>query len=272
MGMFDFLGGGAMRRDVEQGTENARQWLIDGKNDAYKNINAGYQQGGNYLSGARGAITGGAASGQAALRSGQRNALAALQPYQRSGNRANTMYGNALGLNGVQAQRNFGNNYAASDPFRAQNADMANEALMRVLNARGMSGSGFAGEAVARQSLARGSEDYNNYLDRLAGLQSQGQNTAGQIAGIRQNTAQGMAGLGQNRSNALMQLAQAQANNATGRGNTIADLLYGYAQQNANLDMDLANAKAATRNVGINNFMNLASLGTKAFTAGMGGA
>ena len=57
-------------------------------------------------------------------------------PYVQSGRKASGMYENALGLNGVDAQKSFGANYAASDPFREQNADFANNALMRQFNAR----------------------------------------------------------------------------------------------------------------------------------------
>ena len=143
---------------------------------------------------------------------------------------------------------------------------------MRSLNARGMSGSGYAAEAVAQQSLRRGSEDYNNYLNRLSGVRDSGQQAAtnsaqltGQFAGKRADIQRGKGAV-----------FGARADNATGRGNALSTLSYGNAQQMANQRMGLANATASSRTQGVNNILGgLSTLGGMAisgFTPAANGA
>jgi len=161
------------------------------------------------------------------------NAQSMYAPYAQQGQQANSMYGNALGLNGVQAQKDFGSNYAASDPFREQNADFANAGLMRQWNARGMADSGASRLAVSRASLERGSQDYGNYLNRLQGAGQQGFQATGAQAGLEQ-----------------------------GKG----DLATGYGQTRAGNEINYSNALAQSRSTGINNILNVA--GTVAKVAG----
>ena len=158
-------------------------------------------------------------------------------PYVKQGQQANSMYGNALGLNGVDAQKSFGANYAAADQFREQNADFANNALMRQYNAKGMGNSGTAALATQRASLERGSQDYNNYLNRLQGQGQQGFQATGAQAGLQQ-------GMG--------------------------DMTYGYGQQRAGNEINYGNALAQSRSTGINNLMGLAGLGLKGYGAYQG--
>lgn len=152
-------------------------------------------------------------------------------PYVKQGQQANSMYGNALGLNGVDAQKSFGANYAAADPFREQNADFANNALMRQYNAKGMGNSGTAALATQRASLERGSQDYNNYLNRLQGQGQQGFQATGAQAGLQQ-------GMG--------------------------DMTYGYGQQRAGNEINYGNALAQSRSTGINNILGVAGVAAKA--------
>lgn len=158
-------------------------------------------------------------------------------PYRQQGQQASNMYGNALGMNGLQAQKDFGSNYAASDPFREQNADFANNALMRQYNARGMGNSGTSALATQRASLERGSTDYNNYLNRLQGQSQQGFQATGQQAQLQQ-------GMG--------------------------DMTYGYGQQRAGNEINYGNALAQSRSTGINNLMGLGGLAIKAAGAAYG--
>ena len=152
-------------------------------------------------------------------------------PYVKQGQQANSMYGNALGLNGVDAQKSFGANYAAADQFREQNADFANNALMRQYNAKGMGNSGTAALATQRASLERGSQDYNNYLNRLQGQGQQGFQATGAQAGLQQ-------GMG--------------------------DMTYGYGQQRAGNEINYGNALAQSRSTGINNILGVAGVAAKA--------
>jgi hypothetical protein len=158
-------------------------------------------------------------------------------PYRQQGQQANALYGNALGLNGVDAQKAFGANFAASDPFRQQNADFANNSLMRQYNARGMGNSGTAALATQRASLERGSQDYNNYLNRLQGQGQQGFQATGAQAGLEQ-------GMG--------------------------DLAYGYGQQQAGNAINYGNALAQSRSIGVNNLMGMGGLALKAAGAAYG--
>jgi hypothetical protein len=218
MGFFGSFMGTDQKRDVTNAYKESVGTLTAGENQARGELNAGYGTAGNYLTQAGQNARQGYDSANQILKTGQAQSQGYIDPYLQSGGQANTMYGNALGLNGSQAQRDFGQNYAASDPFRQQNMDMANEGLMRSLNARGMSGSGYAGEAVARQSLERGSTDYQNYLSRLQGLQGQGAQMGQFAAGQAGQYAGQRAGVATGRGNALMGVNQAQAGLATDQG------------------------------------------------------
>lgn len=266
MGFFDSLfGADDARNDLRRANAKGDATLTQGAADARGDINTGYDQAQNFLASALRQVGSGYGQARGDLQAGETRAMGMLDPYMQSGAQANTLYGNALGLNGLSAQRAFGQNFAASDPFRAQNEDMANEALMRVLNARGMSGSGFAGEAVARQSLARGSEDYNNYLNRLLGVSQAGQNAASQGAGIATNTAGQLATMGANRGAQTSNILAQRAGYASDRGNTLGNLTYGVAQQRAGQQIGLGNAISQTRGAGVNNLLGLAGTAMKAF-------
>ena len=268
MGFFNDLMGKGQANDAKMGEMRANAYLDQYKDVALGNINTGYKNSTNELRDARGELRDQNAIAQNALTQGRDAATGYLDQYIQGGGRANALYDNALGVNGVQAQRDFGNNYAASDPFRAQNANFANEQLMQVLNARGLSGSGYAGQAVADQSLRRGSEDYNNYLNRLQGQGQQGFNASSQAAQFQNN-------YGQNRANQANTYAQMNTGirgqigqNYTDRGNALATLNYGYGQQKANNATNLANSLAASRTAGVNNLMGLGGLALKAASGG----
>lgn len=268
MGFFSsFLNPGA--KEAKAGYADATGMLQQGETKARGELTTGYDQAGDFLSQAGKGI--GAAYDQAnnALNRGENKALGYLDPYMRSGQGADQMYGNALGLNGTGAQSEFASNYAAFDPFRAQNAEFATEGLMKSLNARGLSGSGYAGEAVARQSLMRGSEDYNNYLNRLSGVRDSGQSAATNAASIAGNFAQQRAGLATDRLGSQNQMYGAQAQNATERGNALSGLSYGNAQQMAGQRIGLGNALAESKSAGINNLIGLGGMALKA--SGFGG-
>ena len=268
MGFFNsFLNPGA--KEAKSSYRDATGMLTEGANQARGELNTGFNQAGNFLSQMGQGVGAAYDKAGSALNTGENKALGYLNPYIQSGGQANTLYGNALGLNGQAAQQNFGQNYAASDPFRNQNQDMANESLMRVLNARGLSGSGYAGEAVARQSLARGSEDYNNYLNRLSGVRDSGQQASTNAAQLSGNFAQQRAGLATDRLGAQNQAYGAQAANATNRGNALSELTYGNAQQMAGQRIGLGNSLAQSKSAGINNLLGLGGAALKA--SGYGG-
>ncbi len=268
MGFFDsFLNPGA--KQAKAGYADATGMLKQGESQARGELTTGFNQADNYLSRIGSGLDAGYGQAGDALDTGQREARGYLDPYTTAGSDANTMYRNALGMNGAAAQEGFGQNYAASDPFRAQNAGFATEQIMRAMNARGMSGSGAAAEAVARQNLMRGSEDYNNYLNRLSGVRDSGQSAAtnmasmaGQFAGQRANLRTGLA-------DARTRAYGAQAENATNRGNALSNLSYGNAQQMAGQRIGLGNALAESKSAGVNNLLGLGGMALKA--TGWGG-
>jgi hypothetical protein len=268
MGFFNDLMGKSQANDAKMGETRANAFLDQYKDVALGNINSGYKNSSNELRGARGELRDQNAIAQNALTSGRDAAMGQLNPYIQSGTQANELYSNALGLNGEGAQRAFGSNYAASDPFRAQNANFANEQLMQVLNARGLSGSGYAGQAVADQSLRRGSEDYNNYLNRLQGQGQQGFNASSQAAQFQNNYGQNRAGQANTYSQMNTGIRGQIGQNYTDRGNALATLNYGYGQQKANNATNLANSLAASRTAGVNNLMGLGGLALKAASGG----
>jgi hypothetical protein len=267
MSFWDDFTGKSQRKDAKRGYRDSVAMLDEGKTAAEGQIKGGYAGADANYSRERDALT----SAYTKADSLYGNTPDYLAPYDATGRSANTLYANALGLNGIEAQKAFGENYAASDPFRAQNAELATEQLMKALNARGLSGSGYGAEAVARQNLMQGSQDYQNYLNNLFGMQQQGQSAAAQRTQFAQNTAANRAGLSTNYGNALAGTYRSQGGLNVDRGNALADLSYGNAQQKANMRTGLANAVAQSRSVGINNLLGVAGLGVKAYTAGMGG-
>ncbi len=196
MGLFDDFFGKSQKRDLRSGKENADRYMQQGYDEA-----AGI--GRNYL-----------------------------QPFIDRGNRAGDMYDNALGVNGRGAQQQFMTQYGSSDPFRQQNMDAANQSVRRTYNARGMDTSGNALLAAARASQERGSQDYNNYLNRLQGAQGQGAQMAGNL------------------------------------GNALMNMRYGYGNQQAGNEISYANALAQSRTAGIQNLMGLGGAALKAYAGG----
>lgn len=235
-----------------------------GYDAARGNLAAGYGTANQAYGQARSDVNTGYRNALSSLASGTNQAAGAYQPYSETGQNANALYGNALGLNGQAAQQTFMQNYQA-DPFRDANADFANEALMRTLNARGMSGSGAAAAAIAQESLRRGSEDYNNYLNRLSGLQSQGQQTAGSLANLYANQGQHGAQYGMQAGSDLANIQGNRAATGYNYGLGQAGLDTDQAITNAGNRINLGNAQAASRGILGNNLMNLAGLAVKAY-------
>lgn len=141
-------------------------------------------------------------------------------PYIQQGTKANTFYGDALGLNGADAQKAAYGNINANPMFQNM-LNQDNNTAMRMLNARGNSG-GAADLAAARVFQ----QNMGNWLDRY--------------------NDQGQRGLVS---------AQQGANVRMGQG----DNAMGYGATRANQAINYGNALASTRNIGINNLLNVAN-------------
>ena len=165
-------------------------------------------------------------------------ARAMYQPYAQQGQQANRLYGDATGANGQDAYKAAMSSYAGSDPFRDQNAQYANDALRRQYNARGQGMGGNADLAVARAQTERGAQDWGNYLNRLQGQGQMGFQATGAQAGLTQ-------GMG--------------------------DIQSGYGQQMAGNAINYGNAMAGTRNIGLQNIMNVAGTAAKFMAPTPGG-
>ena len=131
---------------------------------------------------------------------------ARFQPYAEQGQRGNQAYGNALGLNGQEAQQGAYQQFQ-NDPFLAyarQNSGNEVNAIFKRYGAQGMANSGASGLAVSRAAGERANSDVNNWLSRLQGVGQQGVQVAGQQAGLDQNYYGGMSDRAVGRTNALV--------------------------------------------------------------------
>lgn len=163
------------------------------------------------------------------------------QPYAASGAQANKTYADSLGLNGDAGGKNALATYQAGrNPYLDYEQDLAQKGLDRAANARGSLNSGANALAVARARQQMGYQDYSGWQDRLNGMSGQGMQAAGQMSGIAQNT-----------------------------GNALAGLYSGYGQNMAGNAISYGNALASSRNIGINNLMQLGGMAVKA--SGYGG-
>ena len=264
MGFFGSLTGSDQRKDIKNAYNDSTNMVNQGYAKAQGNLTTGYNTANQYYGQARTDANTGYSNALSALNSGVNKAAAQYQPYSETGQNANTMYSNALGLNGAAAQQTFQQNYQA-DPFRDANANFANNALMQVLNARGLSGSGAAAAAVAQESLRRGSEDYNNYLNRLSGLQSQGAQTAGNLASLYANQGQQAAQYGMQNGSDLANISGQQANLGYNYGQGQAALNTDQATTNAGNRINYGNSLADSRSIAGNNLMGLLGLGVQAY-------
>jgi Chaperone of endosialidase len=124
-----------------------------------------------------------------------------FDPYSNTGKSANTMFGNALGLNGPQG------NQAATAAFQANPGyqfatQQGIQALDRSAAGSGMFGSGNAAMALNDYGQNMANQQYGNWMQGLSALNQQGMQAAvgqtgrqGALAGIEQ-TAADLAGQG----------------------------------------------------------------------------
>lgn len=261
MSFFGSLTGSSQRKDINRAYADSKGMVDSGYNAARGNLASGYGAANQAYGQARTDVGTGYQNALSALGAGTDKAAAAYQPYAAAGQSANALYGNALGLNGQAAQQTFMQNYQA-DPFRDANAKFATDALMQTLNARGLSGSGAAAAAVAQENLRRGSEDYNNYLNRLSGVQGQGMQTANALSNLYATQGQQGAQYGMQAGSDLANISGNRAQTGYNYGVGQAGLDTDQAITNAGNRINLGNAQAQSRGILGNNLMSL--LGTAA--------
>lgn len=125
-------------------------------------------------------------------------------PWMNAGNTALDRYMSELGLsNGKGFQETPGYQFAFNEGMRGVTNNLA---------ALGMKNSGAAMKAINDYGQNMANQEYGNWLNRIAGLQQQGQGAAQGLAAANNNLAQGG-------SNALIAGGQAQASGVVGAAN-----------------------------------------------------
>lgn len=297
----------AANQELDQGYGRAFDNIGTSRTSQLDALRQGYQSAFGNLDAAENRATGyinqGADAGRGAIQDYGARALGNVQDYYtrtenllnpsiQRGNSLMDLYMTALGANGSGDQQAFMNEYAANDPFRTFRDEQANRALQQQFNARGQSGSGRFASAVSRASLERGSQDLNNYLDRLSQAGQQGQGAASQLANISTNTGNTLAGINQgmgdkisnielNRGSNLASMTNAYGNARAGYntqwgqnnagvedayGRTMAGLNTGLATAKGGNMMGGANAANASMNGGMNNIVGAAGVAVRAFS------
>ena len=199
--------------------------------DQQKDIQRGYADSQNMLAKGRTSALG-------EIGGGLTNARSVLQPFMQSGQRGQTAYENALGFNGQEARdQQFETGYQ-NDPalaYRNQNNANVMNALLRRYNAgpQGIN-SGGAVLGAGRLATEQFNNDWNGYLNRLGAMGQQGQ-----------------------------QLAQFGAGLEYGAGKDRADIETGYGNTSAGNRINMANAMASSRNIGINNLLAIGGTAAK---------
>ena len=149
------------------------------------------------------------------------NAAAAFSPYNATGTAANTLEGNALGVNGAAG------NAAATAAFQASpgyqyTLNQGLQGVERNAASLGNTGSGNTMEALDQYGTNLANNEYQNWLGNLQGLGGQGlQGAAGQANELNQlgNLFQTQ---GQNLSSNYTGTAGELANNASQYGSNLA--------------------------------------------------
>lgn len=282
-------GTGQATGQINTGYDTARGDITSGLAGARGDLGAGYDR-------ARGDLTGQYGKAEGALTDAYGRTSGILNPLIELGRKYDAGYADATGINGADARTAWYDQNVRGNQDFAYADDLAAKQLEAKLNAQGVTG-GRAGAMLTRQGSARIEDRTNQLLDRIKTAGDRGAGYAGQLAGYSQQTGQGvaslrsglgdkLAGLETGRGNALADLgmkgSMALADNATGRGNALAQLGLGnanaiagiesgFGQQSAANTINTGNAVAGTRNIGMNNLLQLAGTGMKAFTPGING-
>lgn len=200
--------------------------------DQRKDIKKGYQE-------STGMLNQGADAARNELGQHYTEAQGYISPYLQGGAQANALLGNFLGTNGADAQRQAFESFQ-SDPGWQASQQAGIGALDR--------------SAAARGGIYSGAH--------MKGLYDYGQKNMLDAYNQRINALSGFAGQG-------LQAGTAAAGLAANQGNSLGNLEFGLGQQHASNRINMGNALAQTRNIGMNNLMGVAGLALKA--SGVGG-
>lgn len=283
---------------IGTGRDNANAALNFGYGDAVRNIQGAINQGwdvANQVSTERKAsINTGADAALGASRGALQTIADLYNPYIRSGQAAQTLYDQALGLGptGAAGAREFYNQYATVDPMRGFKDEQILRAIGNQTNAVGQFGArgGLASTRALNESYDR---DLQTYLSRLEGQAGRGGQYAGQLAGFTNDAGNREAGIEMNRGSALsgifadhgntlnrlitqnplatgqlsQHLGDARAQLETNYGNNVAGIESGYHQGVAGAKGAQFQGDAAAGTAGMNNILKA---GTAAAQMAMG--
>lgn len=210
------------------------QPAIDAANKAAAAATSGYNA-------AYGAYAPLANQARTALTTNTGSAISALSPYTTAGGNAVQSYTDALGLNGPAGTARAQGAFQASPGYQ-YSLQQGIDAIKRNMGTTGLLGSGNTLQSIGRYTQNLADQDYSNYLARLFGLTTTGQNAAG-------NTANLYSGLGTNLAGSFTGQGQQAYNTQAGIGNAqaAADIAAGNAemQGSSNLWNTLLNAGTA---------------------------
>lgn len=156
-----------------------------------------------------GALDGLLKGGYDIIDSGQNDANAALdrgigfyQPYQQTGTAANDLYADALGLNGADGNGRASAAFTTSPGYEFTRSQ-GEQAALRGASAGGMLASGNTITALADYTSGLASKEQGSWLDRLAGVASNGLSAASGAAGLTGAHAQNFQGAADDRLSLL---------------------------------------------------------------------
>lgn len=246
------------RSDINTGYDQASNILSSAQPTLMDLIKGGYAQGADSLrQGAGGAeqaindavstarndyTTGYDAAGRTIADTTSR-ANAALDPYTRAGNAAQTSYDKALGgdASGYGAYR------TGFDPYWAYADSLANKNLSARMNAGGVTG-GRALTANSRAVSEREGARISDYMAQLANAAARGQQAAGQVSSNTMAGGQQQAGYqsaqGTALGNTAMQGGQQIAGIRSNLGTALNENAVGSGTTQANLGLNLTNAQS----------------------------
>ena len=148
------------------------------------------------------------------------NAQTLQSPFYSQGQTANNLLGDYLGLNGTGAQTTAFNNYQQSPDVAFRTQQGINAIDNSYAGRTGGTPSGGLYKALINYGTGAATQDYGNYLSRLAAQSAQGQTAANTLTGANYNSANLT-------SNANTAEGNAIANASLTGGNILQNLISG---------------------------------------------
>ncbi|MEM9592230.1 MAG: hypothetical protein AAF967_13000 [Pseudomonadota bacterium] len=165
----------------------------------------------------------------------------------------------ALGLRGLDAQRDFFDNFQSDAGFQAT-LGAGLDAIDQSAAARGSIFSGGTQKDLFDFGQRQQASQFQDRLDRLTGLSTVGSNARANAANVSTGAGNALADLRASDADIDLNTSQGLAGLRTGEG----DLAFALGQLRANNATSFNNALADTRGQGINNLFRIATEGAKA--------